>query len=184
MTISGPRAAALASITCFFYHPGEEGRNFGLKCAGIVDLRILETLNKFSEESFMLLALNSLFYLLHGSFAKVWNCFGMLSRLMIGMQLNWDANVNANDSFRDREKISRIAWQVFSMDRLLAGGYDEYIACRAENMTIRLPCLEDAFRENRAVLTPRLSEMSLDQSSLGLHGWQMRTVDLRHRIQV
>lgn len=185
MTISAPKAAALCSITCFLNLPGEEGREYGLKCAAVVDMYLLHCINTFSEEIFMLLSINTLFYLLHGSFIKVWNCFGMLSRVMLGMQVNWDAGYSPNQSFEEQERIRRMAWQVFSMDRLLAGGYDEYIACRAEHMKIRLPCADSAFRANTPVITDRLHDKpSKDQSALGLHGWQIRTIDLRHRIQV
>lgn len=185
MTISAAKAAAMCSLTCFFNHPGEEGRNFGVQLANVVDMYVLSIINDFSEETFMLLSINTLFYLLHGSFAKVWNCFGMLSRLMIGMQVNWEGHSSNSDSFMQEETIRRMVWQVFSMDRLLAGGYEEYIACRVENMTIRLPCIESAYRQNTRVLTDRLSDIpQANLPVLGLHGWQIRATDLRHRIQV
>lgn len=175
----------MCSLTCFFTHPGEEGRTVGAQLANSVDVYILSITNDFSEEMFMLLSIKTLFYLLHGSFAKAWNSFGMLSRLMIGMQVNWEKNgVNAY-SFTQEETIRRMVWQVFSMDRLLAGGFEEYITCRPEYITVRLPCIEWAFRQNTHVLTDRLSDISQSNlPNLGLHGWQIRVIDLRHRIQV
>lgn len=77
-----------------------------------------------------------------------------------------------------------MAWQTFNMDRLLAGGFEEYIGVRAENMKIRLPCDERAFRENRPVACERLYDRpSKGQSFVGLQAFQLRIVDLQHRIQ-
>ncbi|KAK1242145.1 hypothetical protein MKX07_000131, partial [Trichoderma sp. CBMAI-0711] len=178
------QAAAVCSVTTFFVNPGPAGREFGRKCSQQVETHIYRNIYKFSESALFLFALNILFNILDGSHAKVWQCFGVASRLMIGLQLNWDVTSH-HTSFIQQECLRRIAWQLFSLDRLLAGGYEEYISCRAENMKIRLPCNEAAFRENRPVVAERLHDKPTRCSpALGLHGIQILLVDLRHRIQV
>ncbi|KAM0264750.1 hypothetical protein ACHAQJ_000575 [Trichoderma viride] len=178
------QAAAVCSVTSFFVNPGPAGREFGRKCSQHVEIHISRNIDKFSENALFLFALNILFHILDGSLAKVWQCFGVASRLMIGLQLNWDVSSH-HSTFIQQECLRRIAWQLFSLDRLLAGGYEEYIACRAENMKIRLPCNESAFRENRPVVAERLHDRpSRCSPALGLHGIQILLVDLRHRIQV
>ena len=102
---------------------------------------------------------------------------------MTGLQLNWDNSTSNNRSFYQQELHRRIAWQFFVMDRLLAGGYEEYISCRAENMKIRLPCREDAFWENKPVVAERLSDKNAKAQGIGLHGLTVRIIDLKHRIQ-
>ncbi|KAL6908968.1 hypothetical protein GGI43DRAFT_163817 [Trichoderma evansii] len=178
------QAAAVCSVASFFVNPGPAGREFGRKCSQQVEMHISRNIDKFSENALFLFALNILFHILEGSHAKVWQCFGVASRLMIGLQLNWDVSSN-HSTFIQQECLRRIAWQLFSLDRLLAGGYDEYIACRADYMKIRLPCNEAAFRENRPVVAERLHDKpSRCSPALGLHGIQILLVDLRHRIQV
>ncbi|TFA99478.1 hypothetical protein CCMA1212_008830 [Trichoderma ghanense] len=178
------QAAAVCSVTTFFVNPGLAGREFGRRCSQQVETHIYRNIYKFSESALFLFALNILFNILDGSHAKVWQCFGVASRLMIGLQLNWDVTSH-HTSFIQQECLRRIAWQLFSLDRLLAGGYEEYISCRAENMKIRLPCNEAAFRENRPVVAERLHDRPTRCSpALGLHGIQILLVDLRHRIQV
>ncbi|KAK0762990.1 hypothetical protein N5P37_003973 [Trichoderma harzianum] len=178
------QAAAVCSVTSFFVNPGLAGREFARKCSQQVEMHIYRNIYKFSESALFLFALNILFNILDGSHAKVWQCFGVASRLMIGLQLNWDVT-SRHSTFIQQECLRRIAWQLFSLDRLLAGGYEEYISCRAENMKIRLPCNEAAFRENRPVVAERLHDRpSRCSPALGLHGIQILLVDLRHRIQV
>ncbi|KAK5989995.1 hypothetical protein PT974_08258 [Cladobotryum mycophilum] len=178
------QAAAVCAVSSFFVNPGEAGREFGKKYSVMVESHIYRNIYKFSEDALILFALNILFHLLDGSFAKVWQCFGVASRLMIGLQLNWDV-LSPDTSFVQQESIRRIAWQLFGLDRLLAGGYEEYICCRAENMKIRLPCNEAAYRENRPVIAERLHDKpGKFPNTIGLHGIQIRLIDLRHRIQV
>lgn len=172
----------MCAVASFFVNPGEAGREFGMKCSDQVDFHIFRNIYRFGEETLILYALNNYFNFLNGSLAKVWQCFGIAIRLMVGLQVNWDI-LPRNRSFAQQECLRRICWQFFNMDRLLAGGYEEYIACREENMKIRLPCNEAAFRENRAVVVERLHEKpSKNKGTMGIHGYQIRLIDIRHRI--
>lgn len=153
-----------------------------MKCSDEIEFYIFRNIHKFSEQVLLPYALNLTFNFLNGSFAKVWQCFGLASRLMTGLQINWDASAR-NKTFHQQELIRRTAWQFFIMDRLLAGGYDEYISCPADRMKIRLPCREDAFWENKPVVAERLGDKTAKGTGIGLHGLNIRIVDINHRIQ-
>lgn len=183
-TLDPAQAAVICAVASFFVNPGDAGREFGLKCSNYVELYLFQNIYKFSDDLLVLFALNITFNLIHGSFAKVWQCFGIASRLMLGLQINWDV-LPRDRSFIQQESLRRIAWQLFHMDRMLAGGYEEYISCRAENMKIPLPCNEAAFRENRPIVAERLYDKpGKPPSTINLHAFQIRLIDLRHRIQV
>ena len=153
-----------------------------MKCCDEVEFYIFRNIHKFSERVLLPYALNLCFSFLSGSFAKTWQCFGVAARLMTGLQLNWEVS-SRNKSFAQQELLRRLAWQFFVMDRLLAGGFEEYILCRSENMKIRLPCHEDAFWENKPILAERLSDKVAKCKGVGIHGLNIRMVDLNHRIQ-
>ncbi|KAF7543730.1 hypothetical protein G7046_g9942 [Stylonectria norvegica] len=181
-TFDPATAAGMCSIASFFVNPGEAGREFGMKCSDQVEFHVFRNIYRFAEETLILYALNGVFNFLNGSLAKVWQCFGIAIRLMLGLQVNWDV-LPQSRSFAQQECLRRIVWQFFYMDRLLAGGYDEYISCRVENMKIRLPCNESAFRENRTVVVERLHEkMGKYKGAMGLHGYQLQITDIKHRI--
>ncbi|KAG5951550.1 hypothetical protein E4U53_002837 [Claviceps sorghi] len=177
-------AAALCGITSILVSPSDSGGEFGVKCSNHVEMYLFHNIHHFSENLLVLFALSITFNLIRGHFAKVWQSFGVASRLMLGLRINWDV-LPSNQSFAQQESLRRIAWHLFYLDRMLAGGYDEYIACRAENMKIALPCTEAAYRENRAVKAERLyGKPGNHPSTISLHGYQLRLIDLRHRIQV
>ncbi|KAK7418856.1 hypothetical protein QQX98_003718 [Neonectria punicea] len=183
-TFDPATAAAMCAITSLFVNPCEAGRVFSVKCSDQVELYVFRSIFRFAEEVLILYALNCYHNFLHGHLAKVWQCFGIATRLMIGLQVNWDVQPR-DRSFAHQETMRRIVWQFFYLDRLLAGGYDEYIGCRDEIMKIRLPCSEDAFRENRPVVVERLHEKAgKNKDNMGVHGYQLRLIDIRHRILV
>lgn len=153
-----------------------------MKCCDELEFYIFRNIHKFSDRVLLPYALILCFNFLNGAFAKVWQCFGLATRLMTGLQLNWDVSPR-NKSFYDQELRRRIAWQFFVMDRLLAGGYEEYISCRSENMKIRLPCYESAFWENKPAIAERLSDKNGNAQGIGFHGLNIRITDIIHRIQ-
>ncbi|KAH7023724.1 fungal transcriptional regulatory protein [Ilyonectria destructans] len=182
-TFDPATAAAMCAVTSLYLNPCEAGRVFSMKCSEQVELYVFRSIFRFDEEVLILYALNCYHNFLHGHLAKVWQCFGIATRLMIGLQVNWDVRPR-DRSFAHQEKMRRIVWQFFYLDRLLAGGYDEYIGCRDEIMKIRLPCSEDAFREDRPVVVERLHEKSKGKGNMGIHGYQLRLIDIRHRVLV
>lgn len=153
-----------------------------MRCSDEVEFHIFRNIHKFSPRMLLPYALTHCFNFLNGAFAKVWQCHGVATRLMMGLQLNWDVS-SPDKTFAQQELLRRIAWQFFVMDRLLAGGFEEYITCRAEFMKIRLPCHEEAFWGNKPVLAERLSDKVAKCKGVGLQGLTIRMVDLNHRIQ-
>ncbi|KAH7162379.1 fungal transcriptional regulatory protein [Dactylonectria estremocensis] len=182
-TFDPATAAAMCAVTSLFVNPGEAGRVFSMKCSEQVELYVFHSIFRFAEEVLILYALNGYHNFLHGHLAKVWQCFGIATRLMIGLQVNWDVRPR-DRSFAHQETMRRIVWQFFYLDRLLAGGYEEYIGCRDEIMKIRLPCSEEAFRADRAVIVERLHEKPKGKGNMGIHGYQLRLIDIRHRVLV
>ncbi|KAJ6446607.1 fungal transcriptional regulatory protein [Purpureocillium lavendulum] len=183
-TLDPAQAASICALASFFVNPTESGREFGLKCSNYVELYLFQNVHKFSDESLIIFALNITFNCVQGSFAKVWQCFGIATRLMLGLRINWDV-VPRGRSFIQQECLRRIGWHFFHVDRLLAGGYEEYISCRADIMKIPLPCDETAFRENRPVVADKLYDKpSQSPRTVNMHAFEIRLIDLRHRIQV
>ncbi|OAQ89329.1 fungal transcriptional regulatory protein [Purpureocillium lilacinum] len=183
-TLDPAQAASICALASFFVNPTESGREFGLKCSNHVELYLFHNVHKFSDESLIIFALNITFNCVQGSFAKVWQCFGIATRLMLGLRINWDV-VPPGRTFIQQECLRRIGWHFFHVDRLLAGGYEEYISCRADIMKIPLPCDETAFRENRPVVAEKLYDKpSRPPRTINMHAFQIRLIDLRHRIQV
>lgn len=177
-------AAAVCGITSVFISPSDSGGEFGVKCSAYVEMYLFHNVYRFSDDLLVLFSLSITFNLIRGEFAKVWQSFGVASRLMLGLRVNWDV-LPRNQSFAQQESLRRIAWQLFYLDRMLAGGYDEYISCCAENMKIALPCSEAAYRENRAISAERLYDKPGGHpSTINIHAYQLRLIDLRHRIQV
>ncbi|QUC19776.1 uncharacterized protein UV8b_04017 [Ustilaginoidea virens] len=178
-------AAAVCGITSVFVSPSDAGGEFGTKCSAHVEMYLFRNGDKFSDNLLLLFALSITFNLIRGEFAKVWQSFGVASRLMLGLRINWDVGPRDDQSFAQQESLRRVAWHLFHLDRMLAGGYEEYISCRADVMRIALPCAEAAFRENRPVNAERLYDKPGNHpSTINLHAYQLRLIDLRHRIQV
>lgn len=151
-------------------------------------------MHAFSEEVLVLLALGMVYDFFSGSFAKPWQSIGVGVRLMQGLQLNWDVSEAcvsatkgekpATKSFLEQENMRRVAWHLFTFDRILAGGYDEYITCQRSFMKIRLPCDDQSYLDARVVEAPRLDDMTSKMRSMtGLSGFGIRIMDLRHQIQ-
>lgn len=184
MTFHPIKGAAVCGLAAFVLYPGKQGQGMGDRCFSAVEAHVFGSINTFTEDSFFVTCMNTLFQLLSGNYAKVWVCMGFLHRQMTGLRANW---LRPDDPrpFVHLEALRRLAWHVFYLDRLLADGYDEYISCRSDHMRIRLPCRGESFLENRSVETEWLLDKPVIGSpNLGIHGWQIRIIDLRHRILV
>ncbi|KAG6048622.1 hypothetical protein E4U33_000966 [Claviceps sp. LM78 group G4] len=177
-------AAAVCGITSVFVSPNDSGGEFGVKCSAYVEMHLFHNLGHSSDQNLVLLALSITINLIRGEFAKLWQWFDVASRLVLELRLNWDV-FPPDRSFAQQESLRRIVWHLFYLDRMLAGGSNEHIACRAEDMKIALPCIEPAYREDRVVRAERLYDKpGAHPSTLNLHAYQLRLIDLRHRIQV
>lgn len=177
------KGAAVSALVSFFMNPTKESREFGRKCIGVVEGFVFGSIDSFTEDSFCVTAMNTLWQTLSGNFAKVWVSMGFLHRQMTGLRANW---IKPDDprTFLHQETQRRLAWYVFYIDRLLADGYDEYASCRSEHMRIPLPCANKYYAEGQPVEAEWLLDRpSTHNPTTGLHGWQLRMIELRHRIQ-
>lgn len=183
-TLDPAHAAGICAVASFFVNPHEEGRDFGQRCSTLIELYLFNNVSKFSDGQLILFALNITYNLIQGSITKVWQCFGIASRLMLGLRINWHV-LPRGRTFIQQESLRRIGWHFFHIDRVLADGFEGYISCRAEHMKIPLPCDEVAFRENRPVVAERLYDKPGNPPhTINLHAFQIRLIDLRHRIKV
>ena len=177
------KAAAVCAITSCFIDPSQSGREFMRKCSQHIDFHLFQNIHRPSEDLLIVFALSITAQLIRGEFAMVWQGFGAALRLMVGLRANWEVIGNPKSFFQE-EIIRRTAWHIFHVDRMLAGGYDEYISCRAEIMEISLPCAETNFLENDRITAERLSDgQGPRPGTTNLHAYQIRLIDLRHRIQ-
>ncbi|KND95066.1 putative transcriptional regulatory protein PB1A11.04c [Tolypocladium ophioglossoides CBS 100239] len=183
-TLDPAHAAGICAVASFFVNPHEEGRDFGQRCSTLIELYLFNNVSKFSDGQLILFALNITYNVIQGSITKVWQCFGIASRLMLGLRINWHV-LPRGRTFIQQESLRRIGWHFFHIDRVLADGFEGYISCRAEHMKIPLPCNEAAFRDNRPVVAERLYDKpGTPPNTINLHAFQIRLIDLRHRIKV
>ncbi|PNY23821.1 transcriptional regulatory protein [Tolypocladium capitatum] len=183
-TLDPAHAAGICAVASFFVNPHDEGRDFGQRCSSLIELYLFNNVSKFSDGQLILFALNITYNVIQGSITKVWQCFGIASRLMVGLRINWHV-LPRGRTFVQQESLRRIGWHFFHIDRVLADGFEGYISCRAEHMKIPLPCDEAAFRDNRPVVAERLYDKPGNPpKTINLHAFQIRLIDLRHRIKV
>lgn len=177
------RAAGICSVSAFFVSPGSKAVDFASRCSMQVEFHIFRTIGSLKEINLFLYSFDILHNHMSGKYAKCWQLMAVATRLMYGLQLNWDVP-GSSRPFKEHECARRLAWQIFHLDRVFAGGFDAYICCREDNMRIQLPCSEDAFNADKEVFVERLQDKpSKARSPPGLHGYQIRLVNIRHHIR-
>jgi hypothetical protein len=138
-----------------------------------------------NDSNLLLSTLDVLHSFFAGEYARAWQSLGMACRLMQGLQLNWDSHPSETTrDFVQKESNRRIVWQLFLIDRVLAGGYDEYLLCNEDKMKLRLPCSDQAYRENRPVVMERLHEKPRPSTEISLYAYQIRLWNIRHHVLV
>jgi len=169
-------------VSAFFVSPGPEAAEFAQKCSEQVEFAIFRQRGTLKETNLYLYVLNAIHHHMMGNYGQLWDLVAGAWRLMMGLQLCWE-DPRSNRDFKDQEISRRLAWLVFHLDRMVAGGFDAYICCREEHMQIRLPCPESNFNDNRDILVERLSDKTeKGRSNLGLHGYQIRLMSIRHHV--
>jgi hypothetical protein len=180
---SALKAAAICSVSAFFVSPGSEAVEFAQKCSEQVEWAIFRQRGNLKESTLHLYALDVIHNYMMGNYGKMWDLVAGAWRLMMGLQLCWEDHPRETRDFRDQEISRRLAWLIFYLDRIVAGGFDAYVCCREEHMQVRLPCPESNFNDNREILVERLSDkMEKGRSNLGLHGYQIRLMSIRHHV--
>ncbi|KAK3940478.1 hypothetical protein QBC46DRAFT_434535 [Diplogelasinospora grovesii] len=181
-TFPSTLGAAVCAVTGFFLASDAEGRAFADRCNLWVKIHISRTAGILTQERLSLLVLGCLYGLMVGDWPRVWEYIAVASHLVTAMQYNWD---RTSGSFVEQESIRRLTWQVFILHRILAGGFDEHLTLREDNMFLSLPCNEQAFQANRSVTTerldqrPRTMQKQAEPSIYALHARLMAT---RHHI--
>jgi len=177
-------AAGVCSITGLFISPNDSGRKFTERSNHWVKFHLSRTAGTFTKERLTLFVLSSIYDLIVADWPKVWEYSSTASRIITAMQYNWDAAVG---SFIEQESLRRLVWQVYIIDRFLAGGYDEHLTLREDNLHLRLPCRDDSFRTNQ----PGPSSERLDQrppashqqgADVSLLAINLRLMSIRHQI--
>lgn len=147
-----------------------------------VEFHIFCNIGSLKEINLFLYSFDILHNHMNGKFAKCWQLVASAIRLMLGLQLNWEVP-GSKRPFKDQECARRLVWQLFNFDRVFAEGFEAYICCREDNMKIRLPCPEDAFNANKEVPVEHLNDRPLKSSGPpGLHGYQIKVVNIRHHV--
>jgi hypothetical protein len=137
----------------------------------LVQRALFDRRGTLKEHNLILYVLNAIHHHMLGNYGQLWESVAAAWRLMMGLQLCWEDPQSKRD-FKEQEISRRLAWLVFHLDRIVAGGFDAYICCREEHMQIRLPCPEQNFNDSREVLVERLNDKTdRGKSKLGLHGY-------------
>ena len=178
-------AAGVCSITGLFMSPDDAGRKFTERCNHWVKFHLSRTAGIFTKERLTLLVLSSIYDLMVGDWPKVWEYSSTASRIITAMQYNWDAT---SGSFIEQESIRRLVWEVYIIDRFLAGGYSEHLTLREEHLFLVLPCDDYSFRNNQPVPTvDRLSQRPSPASqrqggNASLLSINLRLMSVRHTL--
>jgi hypothetical protein len=178
-------AAGVCSIAALFASPDIEGRKFSERCNEWVKFHISRTAGIFTKERLILIILSTIYDFLCGDWPRLWEYSSTAPRIVTAMQYNWDTTAG---SFIEQESLRRLVWQVYISDRFLAGGYDEHITLREENLYLTLPCDDYSFRAGHPVTAlERLDQSPLPASrkqggEVSLLSITIRIMSIRHEI--
>ncbi|KAF4978162.1 hypothetical protein FZEAL_5407 [Fusarium zealandicum] len=106
----------------------------------------------------------------------------LAARLAYILRLNHE---NDKLPFLVSERRRRLMWSIFATDTLYSSGKREFTSCTAETLHIQLPCREQSFSMDLPGRTESLAATpaSLGASRMGLHGYCLRVLDIRDRVQ-
>lgn len=175
-------SAGICAATALYISPNPAGREFAKRCNIWVKFHISRTAGTLTKDRLTLLVLSSIYDLIIGDWPRVWEYCSTASRIVTALQSNWDATTG---TYSEREGSRRLTWQVYCIDRILAGGFDEHLTLREEYLRLSLPCSEHAFRNNQRVAAARIDEPPLGahgQTEPSLGAYVVRIMSLRHSV--
>ncbi|KKA26766.1 hypothetical protein TD95_001701 [Thielaviopsis punctulata] len=183
-TLSPTNVAAICSVSAFFVSSHANAIEFAMTCSRQVEFQLFRNVGSLNESNLSLYALDIVHNLFVGKYAKCWQMVAVACRVMLGLQLNWDVP-GSRKTFIQQECSRRLAWHMFHMDRICAGGFDAYVCFNEDNMKLRLPCNEQAFQANQPVPAERLTEKNSKPISppMSRQGYTIRLINLRHHVQ-
>ncbi|CAN8096455.1 unnamed protein product [Discula destructiva] len=131
----------ICAITTRYLNPGSKQLPaFADMCAKDVDRYISQHLGAFlkgsGRENLILLVITICYFWMELEMGKVWMLMGLAGRMITALQLNWDG---AGETPFEQESIRRAVWEVWKLDRRLAGGFEEHLILRDEVMHLSRP---------------------------------------------
>lgn len=170
-------------MSAFFVSSGPGAVDFASRCATEAESHIFRTFGSLNELNLYLYAFDIVHNHMSGKHAKCWQLMAGAARVMTGLQLNW-ITPSSSRPFKEQEGARRLAWHIFYLDRLFAGGFDAYLCCPEDIMKISLPCPEEAFSAGKETSVEYLQDNAVEvRSPLGFHAHQIRLVKIRHHIR-
>ncbi|KAI0168418.1 hypothetical protein BJ166DRAFT_256381 [Pestalotiopsis sp. NC0098] len=143
-----PLAAGICSITADFVSPGAAGRAFALQCNEQLEFFVLRNCAFMSRDYLVYHLFAVLYNWVSGPLAKVWMWTATASRLIKCLQLNYEPDLRSSqETYAEREIQRRSVWQIYIIDHFLSGGHDEHLLLPSSTIHIRLPCSDQAFRD-------------------------------------
>ncbi|KAJ0295983.1 hypothetical protein COL516b_012041 [Colletotrichum fioriniae] len=112
-----------------FVSRSRESRVLSVQWAKEVDAYIFGNLNVFKVLNIQLLILSMFQNFAYRQFGKMWLLISMAARLAVSFQLNDERPASENDptaTLIKRECERRLVWHVWSMDKMLSAGLDEF----------------------------------------------------------
>lgn len=117
---------------------------FAEMCAEDVDKYISQHMGSFlkekARENLIILAITICHFWMELDISKVWMLMGIAGRMITALQLNWDG---AGETPFEQESIRRAVWEVWKLDRRLAGGFEEHLVLRDEVMHLQRPVRDE-----------------------------------------
>lgn len=135
----------VCAVTARYINPGSrELPKFAERCADDVDRYISQHMGSFlkdnGRENLIILVITICHFWMELDMGKVWMLMGLAGRMITALQLNWDG---AGETPFEQESVRRAVWEVWKLDRRLAGGFEEHIILRDEVMHLSLPARDE-----------------------------------------
>lgn len=145
----------VCAITTRYLNPGlKKLPSFAEMCAEDVERYILQNMGSFlkekGRENLIILVITICHFWVELEMGKVWMFMGLAGRIITALQLNWDG---AGETSFEQESVRRAVWEVWKLDRRLAGGFDEHLTLRDEYMQLSRP-VHDADIPTDDLVTP------------------------------
>ncbi|GKT60196.1 zinc finger transcription factor 1 [Colletotrichum tofieldiae] len=143
-----------------FVSRSRESRVLSVQWAKEVDAYIFGNLNVFKVLNIQLMILSMFQNFAYRQFGKMWLLISMAARLAVSFQLNDERPPPDNDTATliKRECERRLVWHVWSMDKMLSAGLDEFTALPNRWMRTSLPNSEHAFCHGLMKPTSKLDD--------------------------
>lgn len=131
----------VCAITTRYLNPGlKQLPAFAEMCAEDVERYILQHMGAFlkeqARENLIILVITICHFWVELEMGKVWMFMGLAGRMITALQLNWDG---AGETSFEQESVRRAVWEIWKLDRRLAGGFDEHLTLRDEFMHLSRP---------------------------------------------